>query len=248
MPEQSGDDAPQPPSVDTPSQPEKVGPMSESDAESEPPAPESPMQHAESAEPAPPAMALVTTGPSKLRRTRLRYAKLRASIVRRGVASDVATPQPRKKRRYKSKRCQVVWPQITLADDGVYEVDVALIDHYTRNINAFIKLGFSKPWEKEETGQQGWYVSGFSCTSPLYAGGLRRGDVLLTVNGKKTRSYVQVYFLYQKLKHNKEFEVELLRKGKAPTTLNYRIVDPTVEIEPERPKKRKRKLKKRQSR
>ena len=50
--------------------------------------------------------------------------------------------------------------------------------------------------------------------------------MLITVNGKKTRTWVGVFLLYKKLRKQKDFEVVLLRRGdKTPRTMHFRIVD-----------------------
>ena len=46
---------------------------------------------------------------------------------------------------------------------------------------------------------------------------------VLTVNGKKTNNMMQIFLLYSKVKAQKTFEVEILRKGR-PVTLRYEIV------------------------
>lgn len=102
------------------------------------------------------------------------------------------------------------------------EVDKAYVEAVTKNLKAFMELGHSRP--HNEDGVKGWYITGFGCTSPVHKAGFRRRDILLTVNGKKTRSWAGVFLLYQKLKRKTEFEVELLRKGEAQT-LQFRIVE-----------------------
>ncbi len=174
--------------------------------------------------------APVPIPPSKAARTgdpRRRGGSLRSAIRR--------SPTAKKKRR---QRCSKEWPEIRELADGSYEIDQSLVDHYTQNLETFLELGWSKPYQTD-SGERGWYVSGFSCNSPLYAGGLRRGDVLLTVNGKKTRTWVQVYFLYQRLKSKEEFEIALLRKGE-PVTLLVRLRDPEKEAAHERKRDKKR--------
>jgi type II secretory pathway component PulC len=102
------------------------------------------------------------------------------------------------------------------------EIDRSLVEKYTKNLESFISLGYSRPYD--ENGIKGWYISGFSCTSPVHKAGFRRGDVLLNVNGKNTRSWVGVFMMYQRLKNKEDFEVHLIRKG-APLTLRFRVVE-----------------------
>jgi hypothetical protein len=121
----------------------------------------------------------------------------------------------------RNKACAEPHPHIRTGADGVLEIDRSLVDEYTKNLEAFMSLGYSRPYD--ENGVRGWYISGFSCTSPVQKAGFRRGDVLVRVNGKPTRSWVGVYLLYQKLKNKQEFEVELIRKGE-PVKLQFRVV------------------------
>lgn len=139
------------------------------------------------------------------------------SAVRPGA--PLARPGAPRKGRAK-RDCSEPHPHVRLGGDGVVEIDRALVDEYTANLQTFMTLGVSRPYD--ENGIKGWYISGFSCTSPVHKAGFRRGDVLLTVNEKKTRSWVGVFLLYQKLKHQEEFAIELVRKG-APVTLQFRI-------------------------
>lgn len=136
--------------------------------------------------------------------------------------SDVlAKPGPANKG--KSKRdCTKPHPNVRSSPDGIVEVDRSLVDHYTKNLQTFMTLGNSRPYD--ENGIKGWYISGFTCESPVHKAGFRRGDVLLTVNGKNTRSWVGVFLLYQKLKHQSDFEVEVVRKGVA-TRLRFKVID-----------------------
>ena len=122
----------------------------------------------------------------------------------------------------RKKNCEKPHPNVRKAADGTVEIDRALVDHYTDNLESFMKLGYSRPYDEGDV--HGWYVSGFSCTSPVSKAGFERGDVLLSVNGKKTRSWVGVFMLYQKLKKKDDFTVELVREGQ-PVTLRFRVVD-----------------------
>lgn len=121
------------------------------------------------------------------------------------------------------KSCEQPHPNIHPRDgEAVVDIDRALVDEYTKNLESFMQLGYSRPYD--EDGLEGWYISGFSCTSPVAKAGFQRGDVLLRVNGKKTRSWVGVFLLYQRLKNKEDFEVDLVRKG-APLTLKFHVVD-----------------------
>ncbi len=125
------------------------------------------------------------------------------------------------RRRRRRERCRAPHPHVRQAEDGVIEIDRSFVDQTTKNLRTFMKLGYSRPYREE--GVKGWYISGFGCASPVFKAGFRRKDVLLTVNGKKTRTVTGVFMLYLKLKKKSDFEVELLRRGR-PKTLRFRVV------------------------
>ena len=139
------------------------------------------------------------------------------------ASGDGRSPSPRasRSRRRRSPRCEAPHPHVREAVDGVVEIDRSFVDDVTKDLQSFMSLGYSRPHHEGEV--KGWYISGFSCSSPVHKAGFRRRDVLLRVNGKKTRSWVGVYLLYQKLKKKTDFEVELLRGGE-PKTLRFRVV------------------------
>lgn len=141
----------------------------------------------------------------------------------RAAARRKRALKARKRRLRRMQKCKEPHPSVRVGQDGVVEVEKAYVDAVTKNLKAFMELGYSRP--HDEDGVKGWYISGFGCTSPVHKAGFRRRDVLLRVNGKKTRSWAGVFLLYQKLKRKSEFQVELLRREE-PVTLQFRIVEP----------------------
>jgi membrane-associated protease RseP (regulator of RpoE activity) len=127
-----------------------------------------------------------------------------------------------RRRSARSGRCKKDHPQIRTRDDGTVEIDRSLVRHYTRHLDEFLSLGVSGPYN--EDGLRGWRIEGFGCTNPVYKAGFRKGDVLLTVNGKKTRTWPQVVFLYQTLKAKDRFDFEVSRRGQ-PVSLTFVVVD-----------------------
>lgn len=136
-----------------------------------------------------------------------------------GHAKAAPASKPSKGKR---RGCDKPHPNVHLGNDGIVEIDRALVDHYTRNLERFMELGYSRPYDEGDV--HGWYVSGFSCASPVSKAGFQRGDVLLSVNGKKTRTWVGVFMTYQKLKNKDDFTVQIVRKGEA-VTLRFRVVE-----------------------
>ncbi|MCB9688785.1 MAG: PDZ domain-containing protein [Alphaproteobacteria bacterium] len=136
-----------------------------------------------------------------------------------GRAKAAPASKPSKGKR---RNCDKPHPNVHTGNDGIVEIDRALVDHYTRNLERFMELGYSRPYDEGDV--HGWYVSGFSCNSPVSKAGFQRGDVLLSVNGKKTRTWVGVFMTYQKLKNKDDFTVQIVRKGE-PVTLRFRVVE-----------------------
>ena len=130
--------------------------------------------------------------------------------------------QRRAKKGWKSQ-CKVPHPNIRRGTDGIMEVDRSLVEYHTSSLKRFMELGYSEPFNRD--GVKGFYIGGFGCKSPVHKAGLRRGDVVLTVNGKKTRTWIGVYLMYKKLKKKENFEVVVLRRGEnEPRTLRFRVV------------------------
>lgn len=123
----------------------------------------------------------------------------------------------------KKKDCKVFYPEVNKVDDTHFVVNRSIVEYYTSSLERFNTLGWSRAWRGKD-GQKGWEIRGFGCRSPLWKGGLRSGDAVQSINGKKTNNIVQLFFLYPKMKRFNDFEVKLVRKGK-PLTLHYSMVD-----------------------
>ncbi|MEN0064149.1 MAG: hypothetical protein AAGA48_18510 [Myxococcota bacterium] len=143
------------------------------------------------------------------------------ATLAKGGKAGAAKPRPRARRRRRPAKCQLPHPHIRKGDDGIMEIDRSFVRAMTKNLKTFMSLGYSRPYR--EDGVKGWYISGFGCASPVFKAGFRRKDVLLTVNGKNTRTVTGVFLLYMKLKKQSDFEVRLLRRGKR-RTLKFRVV------------------------
>jgi hypothetical protein len=103
-----------------------------------------------------------------------------------------------------------------------WTVDREIVDYYTASIARFNSLGWSGPHSADDL--KGWKIGGFDCNSPLHFAGLRRGDIVLRVNGKPTRTWLQVFGAYTKLRKKAEIEVQLVRRGEHHT-LRYTLVE-----------------------
>jgi hypothetical protein len=127
----------------------------------------------------------------------------------------------RRKKKKSRKQCAKSYDGIRQRPDGTYVIDRELVNYYTASVKHFNELGWSKPNDRGDG--KGWFIHGFGCNDPLYHGGFRRGDIVLTVNGKKTNNMMQVLMLYTKVKTKRHFEVVVRRRGKE-ITLRYNVV------------------------
>ena len=111
-------------------------------------------------------------------------------------------------------------PNIRKTGPSHWEIPRKLVRHYTSSVARFNSLGASRPYKEGD--QRGWLVSAFGCKSPLYKGGLRSRDVVQSVNGRPTYTWLQVFGLYARMGTIREFEVKVLRKGRV-VTLHYTL-------------------------
>ena len=117
--------------------------------------------------------------------------------------------------------CRDSYKGVEENQQGHWTVNREIVDYYTSSIARFNSLGWSGPHNGDEV--KGWKIGGFSCNSPLHFAGLRRGDIVLSVNDRPTRTWFQVFGAYRKLQRKSEFKVEVIRRGK-PHTLRYTLV------------------------
>jgi hypothetical protein len=167
--------------------------------------------------PAPPILASASTQPPPKPGTPgLADGTAKASSTK----LEKKVEQPTRKRR---KKCGTYSnPEIHSQSLDRWFVTRSIVDHHTQSIQHMMGLGWSGPYN--EDGVKGWQISSFSCKSDLYIGGLRRKDVILSVNGKPTKNVIQLYGMYKKLRRTDAFEIVLLRNGKL-RTLRYTVVD-----------------------
>lgn len=125
------------------------------------------------------------------------------------------------KKRGSRARCNKPMPEIQAAGERYWTVERDLVEYYTASFARLNSLGWSGRYDEGD--ERGWKISGFGCNSPLYRAGLRRGDVIQSVNGRKTYNLVQVFATWKKLRKMDEFEVQVLRRGET-IRLTYRLI------------------------
>lgn len=163
-------------------------------------------------------IAARSKGPSSVTRT---ARGVRTPGVK-GYAELAATYRSGAKRRRGRNRCPESHPDVKDSGQEKWLVNRNLVEYYTKSIKRFNSLGWSGPFQNDE--YRGWRIGGFGCKSPLYHAGLRRGDIVLTVNSKPTRTWLQVFGAYTKLKRKDDFEIVLIRRGKRKV-LRYHLYE-----------------------
>lgn len=150
----------------------------------------------------------------------LAVSKAGAKVGARAGGRAVKGRRGSGRRRKRSRQlCPRDYDGIKRRSDGVFVIDRSLVRYHTSSMAHFNELG----WSRSNKEGKGWIISGFDCQGPLWHGGMRRGDVVLSVNGKRTNNMLQILRLYPKLKRHRKFEVDVIRKGRS-IRLRYEIV------------------------
>lgn len=114
-------------------------------------------------------------------------------------------------------------PHIRALGPQQFEVDRVLVKKYAYNVNALMKLAWVTQHKDQHGNPDGYRVGGIRPGSILAQGGLRSGDVVVSVNGRATRNMPQVLLAHSQLNFRNDFEVVILRRGK-PMVFRYTIV------------------------
>ena len=114
----------------------------------------------------------------------------------------------------------VVMGEITDAD-GLTVVDRSLLDHYSKNMKDIWKnIGMK---ELKENGKiTGFKVNFVKRESDFAKLGLRRGDVILSVNGQELNSYNGAFDIYKNIDTMDSLTLKI-RRGKEEMELEYEI-------------------------
>ncbi len=106
--------------------------------------------------------------------------------------------------------------------EGKYEVDRALIDKYTSDLESLSKMARAIPHRGTDGEIDGYRLSGIRRNSLASQLGIRNGDVIHTVNGKPLASMQEAMAAYQELQTGSSFNFEVTRRG-AKQTLEYTV-------------------------
>ncbi len=104
-----------------------------------------------------------------------------------------------------------------------WEVERSLVRTYSRDIGRLYSLGAAHRHTGADGAPDGYRLTKVGCASPLHAAGLKRGDVLHSVNGQPVTTSAEVVKAYAKHRKARRLEVEITRRGR-PMTLHYEVV------------------------
>ena len=142
------------------------------------------------------------------------------------VQRNNTTRKIKRKEKRKTKRCTSANPDITLlsksSGKGTYSLPKSLVTHYSRNWKEANRLA-NLAWSTNKQGDvRGIKIRHIYCKSPLRYSGLKKGDIVLSVNGTSINSNVKLIRLLPKIRFWKKIELEIIRRGK-PLKLEYSI-------------------------
>ena len=153
-----------------------------------------------------------------------------------GTAHEVAEERTHKrtahwrhrdnKDRKKAKRPACPEPVETIARvaETHWYIDRDLIEYYATNLVELQKLG--SVWtHRDANGKLDGFKVGLSRCSVLRQGGLKSGDVVHDINGRRINTVLQAVGAYLALRAEPELTVNVTRRGQ-PVTLSYTIEQP----------------------
>ena len=131
--------------------------------------------------------------------------------------------RPTTKRNARTGRCDVKNPDIEQLGTSAYSVPKRTVKHYSTHWKQASRLAHLS-WAMNPDGSRlGVRIRAISCRSPLKFTGLKRGDVVVTINGHSVQSEKDLLKVYGKLLFWKQMKVEV-KRGHKLVTLRYDIV------------------------
>ena len=115
-------------------------------------------------------------------------------------------------------------------DDGIvqvsaeqYTVPRSLVDHYTSNLSEAARLAFVS-WNRDDEGEvDGFKVRRMNCANVLRQAGLKNGDVIHAINGRKVTTIPQALKAYTRLRNNRVLKLEVTRKDGSRMHFRYKL-------------------------
>ena len=113
----------------------------------------------------------------------------------------------------KPKDCLPPDERITKKSDTDYNVDRDLVDYYAKHLKEFDDLARTLAYTDEDGNPNGFRITGMRCGNPLMQAGIKNGDIVTAVNGKKVNNTMQAASAYMKLRGEEHLHVEVTRRG-----------------------------------
>ncbi len=112
-------------------------------------------------------------------------------------------------------------PEGDITDAGDHKiVDRSLIDHYAKNMDDIYKnIGIT---ESKKNGEMQFKISFVRKNSPFAKLGVKRGDVIKSVNGQEINSYNAAFDMYKNIKNIENLTL-VIQRGKEEMELEYEI-------------------------
>lgn len=131
--------------------------------------------------------------------------------------------QPRE-RRERKPACPESEQRIARVAEAHWYIDRDLIEYYATNLVELQKLG--SVWtHRDASGKLDGFKVGLARCSVLRQGGLRSGDVVHDINGRRIHTVLQAVGAYIALRAEPELRVRISRRGE-PLVLSYTVEQP----------------------
>jgi hypothetical protein len=142
-----------------------------------------------------------------------------------GAAGEPGATGEGRGRRTRPKRdpppCTDATTAIVAVEEGSYRVDRTMIEFYATHVNALMDLASVWPHDGADGRPDGFKVRFRRCTL-LHQAGLRTGDVVHDINGRKVNNLMQAVGAWFALRDEPEIRVTLSRRD-GDFTLVYQI-------------------------
>ena len=149
----------------------------------------------------------------------------RASFTGRSAHTAGTAPVKKtrkKKRRRRQPKCLDGTDSITEIGKNRYAIERELVDTYARDLQALASLA-RVAWHEDDEGKvDGFVVRRIRCGSVLHEAGIRNGDVVHAVNGRRIRSLAKAIPLWWSLRKRPMVHLRITR-GEESMRLFYRL-------------------------